>query len=227
MGFEEYIDVEQNLIYSDEDMDRAVAYGLLFSTGFEEYENYLDREELELDEYPCTNCIANDRKEILYAKPYNISKFKKDYGIYAIEAQEEQILTPNLHQFLVDNNISQDYFRPVYTSRNKLISYYLYQKANVLPRGSVKRGGKIEIERCENCGREIWRFLQDDYEGDPPIWTITKEGLNLLKDVNTMEEYIYGIKRTIISKKLYNLLKKKMKNLDGENINIVPIFLKE
>ena len=72
---------------------------MLFSTGFEEYENYLDREELELDEYPCTNCIANDRKEILYAKPYNISKFKKDYGIYAIEAQEEQILTPNLHQW--------------------------------------------------------------------------------------------------------------------------------
>lgn len=234
-GFKDYLDLEIKKVYLSEEMEDAVAYILNYSWGFEEYGNYLDREELEPYIYPCEECNVFDIKEVIYAKPYITEDLKKSYGIYAIDGREEQILTPKLYEYLIENGIEKKYFKPVYITKenivgralskfkpmDKLFTYYLNLNANVLPENSVKGGYGEVREVCRECGRVNVYYTMDDFSKPLIPWTITEKGVENLKDVNTMYEYYMNSKITIINKKMYNFLIEKVENF---NEHITPIF---
>ena len=234
--FEEYVDLKDNIVFIEKEIEDAVAYILNYSWGFEEYGNYLDREELEPYIYPCEECNVFDTKEVIYAKPYVTEDLKTSYGIYAIDGGEEQILTPKLYEYLIENGIEKKYFKPVYITKeniigrafskfkpmNKLFTYYLNLNANVLPENSVKGGYGEVREVCRKCGRINVYYTMDDFSKPVIPWTITEKGVENLKDVNTMYEYYSNSKITIINKKMYNLLKEKVANFSD---HITPIFL--
>lgn len=191
--------------YEPKDYDAAVAFKMNFSYGFMEYDNYHDREELELDTNICDDCTAVDRKEILFLRLDSKKKFRSEYLGLSSEFEDPIISVP-LREYLVKSGIADALFKPVKNYRKEVIGYRFYGEKNILPPGSVTSGYQEYQRVCNTCGRTIVDVRFDLDLDKKAGWSISQEGMKCLADANLTYEYRPILRDVIINHKIGALM---------------------
>lgn len=195
------------------DCSEAVAYELNFVQMC-----YASESASWLDYYDvlCDKCNKiKQRKDFVYPKG---SFSKKDYYIldfYCYGVSEK------LKQDMISFGVSENIFRPIYSSRGNLVLGYQIVPINILP-PIYKENGMSETSCCRQCGRKIYEIKDDlcsteAYGGLGYPTYITQEALNKIQDVNGLYENNDNV---IISLSLYNHLIEKYPRLECR-----PVFL--
>ncbi|MGN0486577.1 MAG: hypothetical protein ACI4GB_05020 [Acutalibacteraceae bacterium] len=130
-------------------------------------------------------------------------------------------MSEKLKQDMISFGISENIFRPIYSSRGNLVLGYQIIPLNILP-PTYKENGMSEIYCCKQCGRKIYEVKDDlycteAYDGLGYPTYITQEVLNKMQDVNGLYENNDNV---IISLNLYNHLIEKYPKLECR-----PVFL--
>lgn len=206
--------------YEAIDYDKAVAYKVEFPYGFDEYDNFHDKEELELEISKCNACAATDKKEILYLSFQGNDKFKKGCAGHSDE-YEDQIISILLEKHLTDAGIDKDFFKPVYNIRKKLLGYRLYGEKNVLPPKSIVINGEEDYVDCESCGSASIRQLPPYSINIENTWSIDDWGIDALCDINQTYEYRPIYRLVIINKNTYSSIKEVWPEVTKY---VIPIF---
>lgn len=198
------------VVYEEFEYENAEAFVISFPYGFDEYDNCYDRDELELDTFPCDDCCANDRKEILYLElDKEKDGFCESFSGLSVDGYEEQIISIPLYNHLCSNDVQEECFKPVFDLNDNIVGYSFYGLNNILPEGTTASRLEEEREVCPSCGRVLVEYYEENLEEPIRPWTITEEGIRMLQDVNFTYEYRENLRKIIVSKKVFRLIKEK------------------
>lgn len=195
------------------DCSKAVAYNLNFVqmcyvSGSCKWTDYYD--------IMCEECVKTvQSKDFVYPKG---SFSKKDYYIldyYCYGVSEK--LKNDMLSFGVPENV----FRPIWSSKGKLLLGYQIVPTNILP-PTFTENGMEEVSCCRRCGHKTYE-IKDEVDGTKaytglgyPVY-ISQKALERMQIINSLYEYPDEV---IISLDLYNYLIKKYPRLECR-----PVFL--
>lgn len=158
-------------------------------------------------------------------------KLKKEYIGYTVERFEDCFISVKLRDFLIENGISKKYFKETYDTKGDIIAYRLWGQDNILPSQAVKIDN-FEIYSDTDEHIYYWEYI---YYDEAPIDkylkkhhsmivgsdlggmdTISKDIIQYLQDINETFEYRYflGMRKTIVNRKFYELVKEVIPNAD-------------
>lgn len=169
----------------------------------------------------CQECFSKEKtEEGFYVQPKGYVKtHHDDYGMAWIEGTEEALIMPALGKALMEGGVDPKYFQPVLTKRKQLMGY-IFVTDNILPEGAYCDPNYKFTTVCQGCGRIIMKEDEEIYRYHQK--TMTKEGVECLKDVNYTYEIFHRSRAIIVSKKVGEIIHKYM-----SNATLFPIFLEK
>lgn len=212
--------IDIHVSHSKEELDEAIAFiPSLKKFTFHTYDE---------DNYPyevCSECSCTGKRKETWKLPYtlklrkwNLEKriFRSGWGV-----SDYIFVSIPMYEYLLKNDISPEYFLPVESDKGTGIIAYLLKKINVLNQGIYEDPEYDSVIVCSKCGANVMQWdLANEYYKNKYLHV---DKLEKLEDVNTTYEYyLGGIRATIISKRLYELIK-----VVEPKENFYPIFSKK
>lgn len=213
-------------IYEEEDFDMADA----FLMNFPKYCYYYDEPEDERYNsmqvlYKGKEDLYREHIEKMYIAPNGLkSKFAKectgastDLGIH--------IISQEMKEYLLDNGISEAYIKPVYQKNGQRWADYLFGEEHMLPSFSVlgytddvvepyQKYRVIEIDHKMKRGDSLWNSFTEAVQTGIypciPKYEIRADVLDTLGDVNITTDFYGWCRCTVISKRLFELIRKQV-----------------
>ncbi len=149
---------------------------------------------------------------------------KKIYQTAGFAMGGEFLVSEGMYQYLLKNGVSRDNFIPAYFGgRKKELACYQIKPVHVLPKGSIQYGNCKETPICPKCGngRLVRETALEHYEGS----YLDMTQIDFTKDFYESFEYVQGCKMTIVSPKIWKLLKEADKKIDA--FPLFPRIMKE
>lgn len=221
-----YIAMYMDTIYEKEDFDKADA----FLMNFPKYCYYYDEPEDEQYNsmqvlYKGKENLYREHIEKMYIMPNGLkSKFAKEC-MGASTDMGTHVISQSMKEYLLENGIDDEYIRPVYQKNGQSWADYLYGENHMLPSLSLlgysddrlefyQKYNVIEIDHEKIRGDSLWNDFKKaltigDYPGMDK-WEIRADVLDNLGDVNITTDF-YGCERyTVISKRLFELIRRQV-----------------
>lgn len=238
LHFSENLDIQiyEYLIYEEDDFDEAVAFDVVFDCDceFKETLNYDPYERI------CeTLAIDMLKEDALIKQNQKIKQFPVRY-MGANGPQYEKIISPLLKEYLVKNNVSEQYFRPVYSKRTSkdVFAYQVTGKGSVLPPLSYMPSLDNYLLECKfhhlyeiyekSDSRGVYENTKYEniisYAAAKQRRYITKEAYDLLDDINEVYETIERNRVILFNRRTFQLLLDRVPNIKKYSI---PVFLLE
>ena len=200
-------------VFSEDDFRNAPAAMVDFPFGFEEYDNFHDREELVSAVEVCEVCNATKLKKSLILKidPTFAKAFKKSFQGLSSDSGAQIVSIP-LYEYLIGSGIDGTCFYPVYNIKKNIVGYCLNGSGNLLPAGALcKEGTSYNYQKCGACGRISIKEEQIDEEEDSVFkrFRLRKDAVEALQGVNATYEYWPFERRLLVSRELLLLMGKK------------------
>lgn len=189
------------------------------------------------DEFDDT--MKKDLKELdkIFGK-FVKSKTKSEI-MYTV-TEYEKIISPLLKEYLVKNNVSEQYFRPVYSKRTSkdVFAYQVTGKGSVLPPLSYMPSLDNYLLECKfhhlyeiyekSDSRGVYENTKYEniisYAAAKQRRYITKEAYDLLDDINEVYETIERNRVILFNRRTFQLLLDRVPNIKKYSI---PVFLLE
>ena len=149
---------------------------------------------------------------------------KKIYQTAGFAMGGEFLVSEGMYQYLLKNGVSRENFIPAYFGgRKKELACYQIKPVHVLPKGSIQYGNCKETPICPKCGngRLVRETALEHYEGS----YLDMTQIDFTKDFYESFEYVQGCKMTIVSPKIWKLLKEADKKIDA--FPLFPRIMKE
>lgn len=199
--------------FSEDDFRNAPAAMVDFPLGFEEYDNYHDREELVSTVEVCEACSATELKKSLILKidPAFAKAFKKSFLGLSSDSGAQIVSIP-LYEVLMDNGVDDTCFCPVYNMKKNLVGYCLNGSGNFLPAGALsKEGTAYNYQKCSACGRISIKEEHTEEKEDFAfrLFRLREDAVEDLQAVNATYEYWPFERRLLVSRELLLLIGKK------------------
>lgn len=222
--------------YTDKDCQEAVAFLLRFPYGSEPFGNFHDREEFEIDFYPCEFCLGQDSPEVIYLSiNSNISKKFKTSCMGIADSYQDNFISKPLYDELISKGIDSEIFRPIHNYYGKAVGYRFYGEKYILSPGVLTFPGDFEYSKCTICGREYIDMIFYEYSMESILkefseelkgFLISKKGLEELNSVGIglTTEYFQRKRELVINKQIYELMKEKWTDISKY---VIPIFLEK
>lgn len=128
-------------------------------------------------------------------------------------------------------------FKPVYQKNNQIWAYSFFGGDSILPSLSLLSDALLTYRKCDFCGRknilyqgfEQTKSIRNEIQtainiGAYPVsevWELQSSVLSIMKDINITKDSYNGITYTILSKRMFDLIKTQMPKIEK---TCVPIF---
>lgn len=229
---QEFLDFRVYLypIYENKDYENADAFYLWFSLGGEYYDESEKHNSLiEVSTKGGGGIALKEPIKIKFTAKQK-QKLKKEYIGYTGERYQDSFISFKLREYLIQNGVSEKYFKAVYDTKENIVAYRLWGQDNILPSQAITIDN---FERYVDTDENIyyWDYPYDEDRTDKYFkkhnsiffhtesLTLNKIKESVLKElefVNETYEYtcFLGMRDTIVNRKFYELVKEVIPNAD-------------
>lgn len=177
----------------------------------------------------CDACgdYAAQKAPIVVKRSKSLLLGKSEKRIYLSDyfmANGEFFVSEAMYSYLLENGVSEENFIPAYFGkRKKELACYQIKPVHILPPRSIQYENCEVTSVCPECGntRLEKKGIRKYYEGA----YIDMDKIDFIDDINASKEYYEAVKMTIVSPRVYELLKKEDPNTVGTPL--FPLTMKE
>lgn len=210
-----YISIGYNPEYTEADLQHAIGYtivGKIMCEVADDEEKFLAW---------CEECKRYTKQKGFYVLKSNrrIKQSAQEKRVFSSDDGRATFVTEPMYQYLLENGIAPEYFRPAYFDhkKKKLAGYQLVGR-NILPKESFIDFIAENGEKCKGCGKFRMRFLHEDsnyifHDGYHNSY-IDCDKVKKWGDINVARyEQAFSDQELIFSSRMLELLKKADKQL--------------
>lgn len=195
-----YFPLWEDISHTKEELGKAVGY-------LPRIKKYILQGDSKEPYQYCDECrkIIRQTGDFILPESQKIKRWNMEKRIFYLDTMMDVVFVSiPMYQYLIENNIPEECFRPVKTSRKKKLIAYQIAANNILPEGAYIDGAYIDYGLCPLCGKHKMFMDFDKYYYQEKKLDMDK--ITEWKDVNGTHDSYFTVPHLIFSKRLYELI---------------------